>query len=83
MNMLNERGHPRRGYDALTPVKAARSHSAVHVDGGKVFIPVNAIGIIDPDDDGVTYDDTQFVHFQLGDQTPCVTFPVRALDLAM
>jgi hypothetical protein len=64
------------GFGTDTMVKAVRTQRVYDSKGVQIKIKADSVGI--PDSSAVT-DGHQFVHFEVGGNTPCVRFPVGDL----
>ncbi len=66
-----------RGFDTNSGVKAAMTRRARDISGNLVKIKADSFGI--PDSSIVDGFGHQLVHFEVGPNTLCVSFPVEAL----
>jgi hypothetical protein len=66
-----------RGFGKDSMVKATKTLRVPNIDGNKIKIKANSVGI--PDSSIVDENGNQLVHFEVGGLTPCVSYPAEAL----
>jgi hypothetical protein len=76
---LEDQEEPVYGFKRGATVKAVKAHRAIAPTGNPISICENSVGLVDEDDRVCPVDRTQFVHFEVGRATHCVSFPIDSM----